>query len=211
MKIIYFIMAIITASMYVMLHTEYHTISVICKAMTVLFFMAIPIEYSVSKDPKNKYLPLVIIALFLSCAGDVLLEIDGMFIIGMAAFLIANSLYLSASIYDSPKSKNYWVMTGSFSAIMWIILVIVLSAVNQLGIQYILYVTVLSAVFGSALVSMILDFKPNKLLFMIAVSSFIISDILVILGVSGINLPYAVALNAIFYFGAQFLYALSTI
>ncbi|ROO90499.1 putative membrane protein YhhN [Actinocorallia herbida] len=143
---------------------------------------------------------LVIAALLLSAGGDIALEFDGLFIVGMGFFGAAHVCYVTFFGRSfAAAGPRKWVIAGGY-AIMWAVLIAVLwPRLGDLRIPV--------AVYSLLLTSTAVASAGHGLRTGIGGALFLISDALIALGITDRELPMHGVLVMLTYISAQYLLA----
>ena len=179
---------------------------VITKSLIIIFIIGLSVWANI-----DKMFPLygifVSIALVTSLAGDIFLVIDGtkFFLHGLLSFLLTHIFYITAFlVYNSSIgiiSVQVIVVLIVFSLLAVTFYCIFYKKLGKMKIPVLIYITIM-AIMSS------LSIRVSWLVFAGAVS-FIVSDMELALNKFYKPIPHKSIINSIFYFPAQFIFALS--
>lgn len=143
---------------------------------------------------------LVVAGLVLSTGGDVALEFDGLFIVGMAFFAAAHVCYVTFFMRSfAADGRRRWTVAGVY-AVVWAVLVSVLwPGLDDLRIPVAVYSLLLTATAVTSASFGALTGAGGAL--------FLVSDSLIAFGITDRELPAHGILVMLTYIAAQYLLA----
>lgn len=179
---------------------------VITKSLIMIFIIALSVWANI-----DKMFPLygifISIALITSLAGDIFLVTDGtkFFLHGLVSFLFSHIFYITAflTVYSSIGIISVQIIIALilFCLLAVIFYCIFYKKLGKMKIPVLIYITIM-AIMAS------LSIRVSWLVFAGAIS-FIVSDLELAINKFYKPIPHQSIINGIFYFPAQFIFALS--
>ena len=160
---------------------------------------------------KGRYQLLVIAGLILGAAGDVLLEMEGLFIVGLLGFLLGYVAYILAFLQDSRKLfAGKALIADAYGAIMFAVL-FTAGELGAMTISVAAYVIVICTMLWRGLSRLgVPDIKPGPAQAgAIGSVLFTISDTVLAFTMFVVPIPLSSWIIMLTYWGGQFGVALS--
>ncbi len=155
------------------------------------------------------YKAFMIAGLVLSLAGDVfLIETDKLFKAGLAAFLVAQLLYIRAFLSVTPAKVDFLSVLPLLVFGMFM-MAILFPHLGKLKIPVAVYVLVITVMAGLAADRYVVMGGKLALRAFAGATLFLISDAILAINKFAKKIPYGRALNLATYFAAQWLLAMS--
>ncbi|KAK3860183.1 hypothetical protein Pcinc_033755 [Petrolisthes cinctipes] len=186
-------------------------LAVVIKCLPVLSLIAFVLLHGMSLGEEYAYSRRILLGLVMSVFGDALLVWEDLFVHGLAAFLLAQLLYISAFGF---RPFNVYVATVSYclAALGCYVLVPGTSGVVALGLP--VYTTILMTMVWRA-VSRVQFFQElwtwTKLCSCVGGVLFAVSDALIGFHAYYCTIPYSQALIMVTYYAAQLGISLSVV
>ena len=180
--------------------------AVISKSLIMIFIIGLSIWANV-----DKMFPLygifISIALTISLSGDIFLAVDGekFFLHGLISFLFSHIFYITAFLLIDSSigiiSVHVIVVLIVFCLLAVVFYCIFYKRLGKMKIPVLIYIIII-------VIMASLSIRVSWLVFVGAIS-FLVSDIELALNKFYKPIPYTSIVNGIFYFPAQFIFALS--
>ncbi len=173
---------------------------------------AINLIFIFKNNSNKKFGILMLVGLCLGMVADVVLNLNGLFIAGAAIFAIGHVFYVIA--YCMLAKFRWTDLIASAAIFIPAALFIILAPIFNFGgilmeIVCVVYALIISMMAGKAISNLIRERTISNLLILIGSVLFVFSDMMLLLGVFGANMPFATldSLCILTYYPAQCLLA----
>jgi uncharacterized membrane protein YhhN len=152
-------------------------------------------------------LPLLLLALFFSFGGDVLLLFDKFFLPGLGSFLLAHIMYIV--FFLKIRYSNYYIPLCKYPlvflnvAVLIVFILFLLPYLGSLAIPVIIYTIIIFIMVQSVLHAFNFNWQPAGWYCIIGAVLFMISDALIAIGKFYHSFPYGGVLVMLTYGIAQ--------